>query len=143
MIVNRYKLNTIPDRVLPLVMVSQFDTARQIEFELYDGTEEYAPTSAQILIGTNQYEGTISSNIVSFTVPSELTQESQYLFGEIVCFNSGRMGTCNFRFKVDFTPLESENNETLTINQALSIVLGRNVNGVNSQDTLNILLKGE
>ena len=55
MIINTYNLNMIPDRVLPLVMVSQYDSARRIVFNLFNGTEEYSPTSAKVLIGTNQY----------------------------------------------------------------------------------------
>lgn len=105
--VNRYKLNTIPCGVYPLVMVSQYDTARTIEFELYEGDEIITPTSANILIGTNQYEGTISNEVVSFSVPSELTEDAQSLFGEIVVSDSkGHYGTLNFRFKVDSTPME-------------------------------------
>lgn len=56
MIANTYSLNMIPDRVLPLVMVSQYDSSRTIVFNLYDGESEYSPTSAKVLIGTNQYE---------------------------------------------------------------------------------------
>lgn len=140
--INRYKLNMVTDRVLPLVQVSQYDTNRVIEFELYDKDEPIVPTSAKVLIGTEQYDATIT-DVVVFNVPSELTQEAKKMFGEIVVFDNGRIGSLNFNFNVDFTPLQSQSNETLTINQALSIVLGRSVNGVNSQETLNILLKGE
>ena len=107
MIVNTYSLNMIPDRVLPLVMVSQYDSSRRIVFNLFNGTEEYSPTSAKVLIGTNQYEGTVSGNQVTFNVPSELTQEAQYLFGEIVATDSnGKMGSLNFKFKVDSNGLK-------------------------------------
>lgn len=121
MIVNTYSLNMIPDRVLPLVMVSQYDSSRRIVFNLYDGTEEYQPTSAKVLIGTNQYEGQVSGNQVTFNVPSELTQEAQYLFGEIVATDSnGKMGSLNFKFKVDSTPLEVAQTNTLNLNRSLS-----------------------
>ena len=121
MIVNTYSLNMIPDRVLPLVMVSQYDSARRIVFNLFNGTEEYSPTSAKVLIGTNQYEGTVSGNQVTFDVPSELTQEAQYLFGEIVATDSnGNMGSLNFKFKVDSTPMEDVQTNTLTLGKSLS-----------------------
>lgn len=111
----------IPDRVLPLVMVSQYDTSRCIVFNLYDGENEYQPTSAKVLIGTNQYEGQVSGNTVTFNVPSSLTQEAQYLFGEIVATDSnGKMGSLNFKFKVDSTPLEVVQTNTLTLNRSLS-----------------------
>lgn len=111
------RLNFETDRVKPLVMVSQYDTARTIEFELYDNETQYIPSNATILIGTNQYEGTITNGIVSFTVPSSLTQNAQKLFGEIVVNDNGRMATCNFNFVVDSTPL---NVNTLTLNRSLS-----------------------
>ena len=121
MIVNTYNLNMIPDRVLPLVMVSQYDSARRIVFNLFNGTEEYQPTSAKVLIGTNQYEGTVSGNQVTFNVPSELTQEAQYLFGEIVATDSnGKMGSLNFKFKVDSTPMEVIQTNTRTLGKSLS-----------------------
>ena len=121
MIVNTYNLNMIPDRVLPLVMVSQYDSARRIVFNLFNGNEEYSPTSAKVLIGTNQYEGTVSGNQVTFNVPSELTQTAQYLFGEIVATDSnGKMGSLNFKFKVDSTPLEVIQTNTRTLGKSLS-----------------------
>ena len=121
MIVNTYSLNMIPDRVLPLVMVSQYDSSRRIVFNLFNGNEEYSPTSAKVLIGTNQYEGQVNGNQVTFNVPSELTQEAQYLFGEIVATDSnGKMGSLNFKFKVDSTPLEVAQTNTLTLGKSLS-----------------------
>ena len=121
MIVNAYSLNMIPDRVLPLVMVSQYDTSRCIVFNLFNGTEEYQPTSAKVLIGTNQYEGQVNGNQVIFNVPSELTQTAQYLFGEIVATDSnGKMGSLNFKFKVDSTPMEVIQTNTLSMAKPLS-----------------------
>lgn len=121
MIVNTYSLNMIPDRVLPLVMVSQYDSSRRIVFNLFNGTEEYSPTSAKVLIGTNQYEGQVNGNQVTFNVPSELTQTAQYLFGEIVATDSnGKMGSLNFKFKVDSTPMEVTQTNTRTLGKSLS-----------------------
>ena len=121
MITNTYNLNMIPDRVLPLVMVSQYDTSRCIVFNLYDGENEYQPASAKVLIGTNQYEGQVSGNTVTFNVPSALTQTAQYLFGEIVATDSnGKMSSLNFKFKVDSTPMEVSQTNTLTLGRSLS-----------------------
>ena len=121
MIVNTYSLNMIPDRVLPLVMVSQYDSSRRIVFNLFNGTEEYQPTSTKVLIGTNQYEGQVNGNQVTFNVPSELTQEAQYLFGEIVATDSnGKMGSLNFKFKVDSTPMEVIQTNTLSMAKPLT-----------------------
>ena len=121
MIVNTYNLNMIPDRVLPLVMVSQYDSSRRIVFNLYDGESEYQPTSAKVLIGTNQYDGTVSGNQVTFNVPSELTQTAQYLFGEVVATDSnGKMSSLNFKFKVDSTPMEVIQTNTLSMPNRLS-----------------------
>lgn len=121
MIVNTYSLNMIPDRVLPLVMVSQYDSSRTIVFNLYDGENEYQPTSAKVLIGTNQYEGQVNGNQVTFNVPSALTQTAQYLFGEIVATDSnGKMSSLNFKFKVDSTPMEVSQTNTLSMARSLS-----------------------
>lgn len=137
MITNYYNLNMIPDRVLPLVMVSQYDTSRCIVFNLFNGIEEYSPTSAKVLIGTNQYEGQVNGNQVTFNVPSELTQTAQYLFGEIVATDSnGKMGSLNFKFKVDSTPLEVAQTNTLTLNRSLS-------NGLKTALDLNLEQKDE
>ena len=136
MITNTYNLNMIPDRVLPLVIVSQYDTSRSIVFNLYDGTEEYQPTSAKVLIGTNQYDGEVSGNQVTFNVPSALTQEATKLFGEIVATNNGKMSSLNFKFKVESTPLEVEQTNTLTLGRSLS-------NGLKMGLDLNLEQKDE
>lgn len=137
MITNYYNLNMIPDRVLPLVMVSQYDTSRCIVFNLFDGENEYQPTSAKVLIGTNQYEGQVSGNQVTFNVPSSLTQTAQYLFGEIVATDSnGKMSSLNFKFKVDSTPMEVIQTNTLTLNRSLS-------NGLKTALDLNLEQKDE
>lgn len=121
MIVNTYNLNMIPDRVLPLVMVSQYDSSRRIVFNLFDADYEYSPTSAKALIGTYQYDCDVDGNSVSFTCPSELTEEATTLFGEIVATDSsGSMNSLNFKFKVDSTPMEVSQTNTLTLNRSLS-----------------------
>lgn len=106
MIEQSYKLNLIPDRVIPLVKVSQFDTARRIRFYLFNGDSEYTPTgTVKILIGTNQFNATIDGNSVYFTVPTSITRTVQKLFGEVVIGST--LGTCNFNLEVEKTPLEN------------------------------------
>lgn len=106
MIEQSYKLNLIPDRVIPLVKVSQFDTARRIRFYLYNGDNKYTPTgTVKIIIGTNQFNATIDGNSVYFTVPTSITRTVQKLFGEVVIGST--LGTCNFNLEVEKTPLEN------------------------------------
>lgn len=140
---NIYKLDMTPDRVKPLVMVSQFDTAREIEFDLFLDNVEYNPASASILIDETEITPTISGNSVSFTVPSELTMYSGIFYGEVSVGDV--MGSCNFKFKVDSTPEPvppTPQSDLIESNQALSILLGRSVFADNPKEALAII-KGE
>lgn len=103
MIVQTYDLDVTPNRVRPFVYVSQFDQARQIVFNMYDGDEEYNPASASVVIGEEEIEATVSGNTVTFNVPEDLTQVAQLYEGEVR--TGDVMGSCNFRFKVDSTPI--------------------------------------
>ena len=104
MIEQGYRLNIVPDKVLPLVKVSQYDTARVIRFYLYNEDEVYTPSgSIKVLIGTTQFVATIDGDSVYFTVPSSLTQTAQKLFGEVVIGST--LATLNFIFEVDSTPI--------------------------------------
>ena len=57
-------------------------------------------------------------------------------------YNNGRIGSCNFRLRIDSTPMVAPNTENETLSKALSIVFGRNVTE-NSSDAWNILTRGE
>lgn len=140
MITQTYNLNMIPDRVLPIVNVSQYDSARTIVFNLFDGKEEYIPTSVSVKIGTTTLSGTISSNSVSIVLPSSLMETSGQTIGELTDIN---MGSLNFIFNVDSTPLPSVNPHDETLDLALSMILGRNVESEHSGEALNILFGGE
>lgn len=142
MITQKYKLNLIPDRVLPLVIVSQYDEARRIIFTLYNGEVLYTPTgTAKVLIGTEQLDATIDGNTVYFDINSDLTNKAQTLFGEVVLVNDGQLGTCNFRFKIDSTPIEGYSTSTdATSNQALSILLGKSVKSIDSGKAISIVM---
>ena len=140
MITQSYKINMIPDKVLPVINVSQYDSSRTIVFYLYDGEEEYTPTSVSVKIGTTTLSGTISSNSVSIVLPSSLMQNSGEVKGELI---DADMGSLNFIFNVDSTPLPSVNPHDQTLDLALSMILGRNVVSEQSGDALNILFGGE
>lgn len=142
MIIQRHSLNTIPG-ILPNVIVSQYDESRRIYFDLYEGNNVYTPSgTATVTIGTNQYEATIDGNSVYFDVPSSLTQKATSYFGEVVIVDEGRLGTCNFRFKVDKTPIEiAETDETA--DTAVSLLMGKTVKSPDSLKAVNILLGGE
>ena len=104
MIEQGYSLNIVPDKVLPLVKVSQYDTARRIRFYLYNEDEAYTPSgTVKVLIGTNQFNATIDGDSVYFNVPSSLTNTVQKLFGEVVIGST--LATLNFIFEVDSTPI--------------------------------------
>lgn len=143
MIVQRHKLNTIPDRVLPLVIVSQYDESRRIYFDLYENDEVFTPSgTVTVTIGTTQINATIDGTSVYFDVPSSLTQKATSYFGEVVIVDDGRLGTCNFRFKVDSTPIEVAETDA-TANQAISLLMGRSIQSPDSLKAVNILLGGE
>lgn len=109
MITQKYFLSAIPDKVKPLVRVSQYDdSSRTIVFIIQDYEEEIS--SAEIVINENTIQGTVNQKEVSFLLTSDLTENSGIFHGE-VRFNN--IGTLNFDFEVDSTPLESENVQRL------------------------------
>ena len=141
MITQTYNLNMIPDKVLPVINVSQYDdSSRTIIFNLFDGEDSYTPTSAKIKIGSVEINGTISGNSVSFLLPTSLTQNSGEVIGELIDVD---MGSLNFILNVDSTPLPSVNPHDETLDLALSMILGRNVTSNQSAEALNILFGGE
>lgn len=143
MITQRHKLNTIPDRVLPLVIVSQYDESRRIYFDLYENDDVFTPSgTVTVTIGTTQINATIDGTSVYFDVPTSLTQTATSYIGEVVIVNDGQLGTCNFRFKVDSTPIEVAETDS-TADSAVSLLLGRSVKSPDSLKAVNILLGGE
>ena len=125
MITQTYKLGIIPKFIIPYVMVSQYDTARQIELELYENGVVYSPSgTAKVTINETEISATLNGNVVSFVVPEELTQEVDTYYGEVTITDNGVMSSCNFKFIVDPTPIETTSGDTETI-RALSVLLGR------------------
>ena len=140
MITQSYKLNMIPDKVLPVINVSQYDSLRTIVFYLYDGEDEYTPTSVSVKIGSTTLNGTISGNSVSIVLPSTLMENDGEVMGELI---DADMGSLNFIFNVDSTPIPTVNPHDETLDLALSMILGRNVQSEQSGEALNILFGGE
>lgn len=98
-----YKLNLIPDKVLPVIRCSQFDKNREIKIALFNGEDEYTPLSCYVTIGETSIQGTINNNIFTFLLDESLTQKETTLLGEVVI--GDRLGTCNFMLEVERTPL--------------------------------------
>ena len=110
MITQYYKLNLKPSNVKPIVAVSQYDTTRQIVFFIYDGEDEFVPEgmSAKVMIGTEQFDGTIDGSKVSCVIDDSITQEETSKYGEVVFYGNGKVATCNFLFRVYFTPIQED-----------------------------------
>ena len=116
MITQRHNLNINPDKVLPIVYASQYDTAREIEFSLYDDNEQFEPSGqVYVLLGTEQVEATVNGSIVSFIIPESITEDYGSVLGEVVFQSGGKLGTCNFKLKIDRTklPYTGDSQETL------------------------------
>ena len=111
-----YNLNINPDKVSPIVRVSQYDyNSRNIQFVIYEDDELYdiSGMTATIKIGENTYQGTIENNIVSFVFND--TDYATKTMGEVVLSNNGTMATLNFYLIVEETPFNA-NTLTLTRN---------------------------
>ena len=103
-----YNLNINPDKVSPIVRVSQYDyNSRNIQFVIYEDEELYdiSGMSAQIKVGENTYQGTIENNIVSFIFND--TDYATKTLGEVVLSNNGTMATLNFYLVVEETPFNA------------------------------------
>lgn len=106
MITQTYKLDMIPKDINPYVVVSQYDTARQIEIELYEDGSIYVPSgTVSVRINGTEVDATLSGNVVTFLIPAALTQVSGKSEGEVKVTDSGEMSSCNFIFVVDPTPI--------------------------------------
>ena len=140
MITQKYKLDMITDKVLPVVHISQYDSSRTIVFYLYENGAEYIPTDATISLNEQTINGTISGNTFTFEIGSVFTQNSGDFYGEL---RDSGMGSLNFILRVDSTPTVLPNTHDETLDQALSILLGRNVTSNQSAEALNIIMRGE
>lgn len=113
-----YKLNMIPDKVPVMVRVSQYDQySRTIIFDLYDGAIEYEiPTGSTITIrGTKpdktgfEYPCTFSGNRVEFLLEPQVSVISGLVPAELrITSNNEIVGSCNFIFNVEETPLDKD-----------------------------------
>lgn len=116
MIIQKYNLNMIPDKVPVMVRVSQYDQfSRTIIFSLYDGATEYEiPSGSTISVrGTKpdhtgfEYPCTFEGNEVSFDIEPQQTVLSGLVPSEIrITSNNEIVGSCNFIINVEPTPLD-------------------------------------
>lgn len=116
MIIQKYNLNMIPDKVPVMVRVSQYDQySRTIIFSLYDGAIEYEiPSGSTISVrGTKpdhtgfEYPCTFEGNEVSFNIEPQQTVLSGLVPSEIrITSNNEIVGSCNFIINVEPTPLD-------------------------------------
>lgn len=133
MINQRYGLDITPGKVQPVVMISQFDTARRITFDLYDSNEPYTPNgSAVCRIGDATINTVISGNSVYFDVPLTISRICGSSFGEIVITdNNGQIGSCNFKFIVDSTPFNGGATRfAISYNLATNLVSSNNASTI-------------
>ena len=117
MITQEYKLNLIPDNFPVFVRCSQYDTeSRTIEMTLYEGSALYTiPNGATVTVrGTKQdgtgfeYPCTFSGSVVSFDIQAQMTIFAGKVPSEIRITSNGEiLGSCNFYFLVESTPLDS------------------------------------
>lgn len=113
-----YKLNMIPDKVPIMVRVSQYDQySRTIIFDLYDGAIEYEiPSGSTLTIrGTKpdktgfEYPCTFSGNRVEFLLEPQVSVISGLVPAELrITSNNEIVGSCNFIFNVEETPLDKD-----------------------------------
>lgn len=116
MIEQNYILNLVPNKVPLVVSCSQYDSlSRTINMNIYDGTEVYEiPNGTTATVrGTKQdntgfeYPCTIEGSTVSFDIQDQMTIFSGRVPSEIRLTNDGEIiGTCNFEFYVEPTPLD-------------------------------------
>ena len=140
MITQKYKLDMITDKVLPVIHISQYDSSRTIVFYLYENGAEYIPTDATISLNDQTISGTISGNSFTFEIDSTFTQNSGDFYGEL---RDSGVGSLNFILRVDSTPTVLPNTHDETLDLALSMILGRSVTSDQSAQALNILMRGE
>ena len=97
MIVQSYNLSFDTGNVKPKLFVSQYDTARLIQFIL-----DFTPNNASVLINDTQVASEIDNNVVSFLFAD--TSEVGIKHGELRCDGNGSV---NFEIEIEYTPLSS------------------------------------
>lgn len=114
------KLNLIPSGVMPVAYINQYDFGIQRTFEIYKGSEVYAiPTGYSVTLRATKPDGygiatagsyTAGQNVVTVTIPQQLTAVSGKAICELVFVNASnvRVGTINFVLSIEAAAL-SEN----------------------------------
>lgn len=116
MIEQNYILNLVPNKVPLVVNCSQYDSlSRTIKMKIYDGTEVYEiPSGTTATVRGSKQDNTgfeypceIEGSTVSFDIQDQMTIFSGRVPSEIRLTNNGEIiGTCNFEFYVEPTPLD-------------------------------------
>lgn len=103
MITQKYNLSIEPDKVKPVVRVSQYDdSSRTIVFVI-----DYDFSDASVYVGDDEIACEIDGNEVSFLIDESLTGTAGDRQGEVVCDG---VGTLNFVLSVEQTPLSLDLN---------------------------------
>lgn len=103
MITQKYYLSIEPDKVKPVVRVSQYDdSSRTIVFVI-----DYEFDDASVYVGEDEIACEIDGNEVSFLIDESLTGTAGERQGEVVCDG---VGTLNFVLSVEQTPLSLDLN---------------------------------
>ena len=97
MIVQSLKLSFDTGEVKPHIYVSQYDTARVIQFIL-----DFTPTNASVVINGTAVDTALDNNVVSFLFVD--TSMVGTRLGELRCDGNGSV---NFEIEVESTPLSS------------------------------------
>lgn len=105
-----YNLNLIPGRGVVAVNVSQYDVGREIQFVLYNGDEQYTPTTGTVIVcnGTKSDQSgfavstTWSGSTVTVLTDATMTDICGVSYCELVLtVNNTRIGTANFIMVVE------------------------------------------
>lgn len=114
------KLNLVPSGVMPVVHINQYDFGIVQEFAVYSGDTAYLiPTGYSVTLRATKPDGygitvggtyTAGQNVVSVTIPQQLTAVAGNVIAELVFLNSStvRVGTINIVIHVEPAALSDD-----------------------------------
>ena len=107
MIIQKNKINLIPNDEILVIPVSQYDEGEdRLVFELYKDGTPYTPTGTVKIQGTGpnttfEHDMTVSGNTVTCDLYSDMTQDAGQVRSNIVLYEgSDRTGSQLFFFSV-------------------------------------------
>jgi len=107
------KLNLVPSGAMPVVYINQYDYGIPKTFDIFDGDQAYAiPTGYSVTLRATKPDGygittagsyTVGQNVVSVTIPQQLTAVAGKAICELVFANANnvRVGTINFVLSIE------------------------------------------